>query len=82
MTRKLAVIAVAFDDPEDDIQDTSDMATWVQTALGIGGVDVTVYSSPEALVADTAEVNSVFSEGRQGTPVPHHEDRKMAVPGA
>lgn len=53
--RKVALIAVSFDDADDDIVSTSDLATWVESAMGSSKgrrVDITVYSSLDALKSD------------------------------
>lgn len=77
MSRKLAVITIAFDDKEDHIGDTSDLAVAVEASLlnsGLEGVDVTVYSNPFALQDNIAGGYDVFSSASQAD--------SMSVPGA
>lgn len=70
MTRKMAVIAVEFDDPEGNFEDASDLATYVSTLDGLKNLNVLVYSSPAALVVDSAEGFGIFAEGREDGATP------------
>lgn len=67
MTKKMAVIAIEFDDPEGSYLDGTDLATDVEMILGqagFKGLDVTVYPTPAELAADTADGVGIFAEGR------------------
>ena len=61
-------IAVEFDDEENQVGDCSELALVVEIALlraGFTGLDVTVYSNPEALAMDAAEGYGIFAAGRE-----------------
>jgi hypothetical protein len=68
MTKKMALIAVEFDDPDNNFEDASDLATFVDGLLSqrLTGVDVTVYSTPEAVLADTNDGVGIFAKDRSG----------------
>lgn len=68
MTKKMALIAVEFDDADNNFEDASDLATYVDGLLSkeLQGVDVTVYSSPEAALADANDGLGIFAKGRTG----------------
>jgi hypothetical protein len=71
MVKKLAVITVEFDDPEDNFEDASDFATYVEGKLDdLNGLEVLVYSTPSALAADTTEGLGIFAENRENAGVP------------
>lgn len=56
---KRVVAVITFEDPENDISDLSDVATWLEAALSAGGrgIDVTVYRNAEDALLDTAGEN-------------------------
>ncbi len=66
MAKKMAVIAVEFDDPDDNFEDASDFAVYVESRLNkLNDLDVTVYSTPDALAQDAAEGYGIFAENRE-----------------
>ena len=69
MAKKVAVVVVEFDDPEENFETAADFATYVDIVMHeLRGKDVTVYVNPEELVLDTEEGNTPFSDGRQDRP--------------
>lgn len=75
MAKKMAVVTIEFDDPEDSIETCSDLATDIEVMLGrtwMKNADVTVYSTPEDLALDTAEGLSIYADCRpdRANPVP------------
>jgi len=72
MTKKMALIAVEFDDPDNNFEDASDLATFVGGVLGkdLKGLDVTVYSSPQALVEDAKDGHGIYANDRTDGGVP------------
>lgn len=66
MTKKMALIAVEFDDADNNFEDASDLATYVDGLLSkdLKGVDVTVYSSPEAALEDSKDGLGIFATAR------------------
>jgi len=85
MAKKKAIIAIEFEDDEDDIMDCSDLATVATIALersGFKGLDVTVYSTPEALAADSADGYGPFAAGREDAPEALPLAQEASVPSA
>lgn len=62
--RKIALVAIAFDDPENDIDETADLATWVEAAMGKSArnVSATAYSNLKALQEDVADGFDPFAD--------------------
>lgn len=81
--RKVAVITVAFDDPDDNITSTSDMATFVEAALSrsVPGVVVTAYSSTAALAADIADGHDPLQDELAGGAAELESEQPAPVPG-
>lgn len=70
MVKKVAVLVVEFEDDDNDIEDTSSLATWVETAMGRSRhVDVTAYSDPDDLAADVKDGFSIYSNLNDAQPV-------------
>lgn len=75
MVKKVAVLVVEFEDDENDIEDTSGLATWVEAAMGNSRqVDVTAYSTPEDLAADVRDGYSIYSNLGDAQPVASVQD--------
>jgi hypothetical protein len=75
MVKKVAVVVVEFEDDENDIEDTSSLAMWVEAAMGRSrSVDVTAYSTPEDLAADVKDGHSIFSNLNHTQPVTSVQD--------
>ena len=72
MTKKMAVIAVEFDDPEGNFGDVVDFATYAEIVLGrqLKDLDLTVYATPEDLVSDAKLGIGVFAENRENAGEP------------
>ena len=79
MAKKMAVIAVEFDDPDDNFADASDFAFYVECSLNkLNDLDVTVYSTPDDLAQDTAEGYGIFAENRENAATPIQCDAAAA----
>lgn len=71
MTRKMAVIAVEFDDDEENFENASDLASYVEVHLsGLNKIDVTVYATPEALVEDSQDGFGIYAFDRENPATP------------
>lgn len=62
-TRKQVVAVITFDDPEDNILQLADAATWIEGALGRRGgfIDVTAYTSAAHAAIVANATNEVFA---------------------
>lgn len=73
MSKKRFLAVVTIDDPEDNITELPDAATWVEAALGRSptgsGIVVTAYSTAADAAKDEAERAADFAEEADPVPV-------------
>ena len=71
MVKKVAVLVVEFEDADNNIEDISDLAMWVEAAMGYSRrVDATAYSTPDDLADDVNNGHSIYSDLNDTQPVP------------
>lgn len=71
MTRKMAVIAIEFDDDEENYENASDLAEFVESHLsGLNKINVNVYATPEALVEDSRDGFGIYAYDRENSATP------------